>query len=119
MNPFQDLGHVNSNANASVNANPNLHFLTMTTNNNNSVAANVTIVKPKTPRSLSRIQGMTVGDVRQCFSQMRDMPSLTSNTTLWCGMTAGNFAFQYLVNTAGSSRRKSGTTSVNADRAGL
>lgn len=41
---------------------------------------------------------MTVGDVQQCFSQMRDMPSLTSNTTLWCGMTAGNFAFQYSEN---------------------
>lgn len=114
MNPFQDeLGHPpNSNIFLTTST-------TSTTSTETNVATNVTIVKPRTPRSLSRIQGMTVGDVRQCFSQMRDMPSLTSNTTLWCGMTAGNFAFQYLVNTAGSSRRKPGTTSVKADKAGL
>lgn len=62
--------------------------------------------KNKNARSLSRIHGMTVGDVRQCFSQMRNTPMLNSNTTLWCGMTAGNFALRYLVNTAGSLRKK-------------
>jgi hypothetical protein len=62
--------------------------------------------KNKNARSLSRIYDMTVGDVRQCFSQMRNTPCLKSNTTLWCGMTAGNFALRYLVNTAGSSRKK-------------
>lgn len=49
---------------------------------------------------------MTVGDVRQCFSQMRSTPCLTSATTLWCGITAGNFALRYLVNTAGASRKR-------------
>lgn len=49
---------------------------------------------------------MTVGDVRQCFSQMRNTPNLSSNTTLWCGITAGNFALRYLVSTVGSSRKK-------------
>ena len=49
---------------------------------------------------------MTVGDVRQCFSQMRKLPSLNANTTLWCGITAGNFALRYLVNTAGTSRKR-------------
>lgn len=137
MNPFQDLVKSKPNANvliseiATTNDTTNDTTSIVTTNivttnivttnivTTNVVTTNVTMVKPRTPRSLSRIQGMTVGDVRQCFSQMRDMPNLTSNTTLWCGMTAGNFAFQYLVNTAGSSRRKLGTTSVNADKAGL
>ena len=62
--------------------------------------------RTKHARSLSRIQGMTVGDVRQCFSQMRKTQGLTSNTTLWCGITAGNFALRYLVNTAGAARKR-------------
>ena len=62
--------------------------------------------RPKNARSLSRIHGMTVGDVRQCFSQMRSTPNLSSNTTLWCGITAGNFALHYLVNTAGAARKR-------------
>lgn len=62
--------------------------------------------KGRALRSLSRIEGMTVGDVRQCFSQMRATPCLTAETTLWCGITAGHFALRYLVNTAGSSRKK-------------
>ena len=53
--------------------------------------------RTKHGRSLSRIHGMTVGDVRQCFTQMRKTPDLTSNTTLWCGITAGNFALRYQV----------------------
>lgn len=61
--------------------------------------------RPKHARSLSRIHGMTVGDVRQCFSQMRNSPNLSSNTTLWCGITAGNFALHYVVNTAGAVRK--------------
>ena len=64
------------------------------------------VQRPKHARSLSRIQGMTVGDVRQCFSQMRSTSSLTSTTTLWCGITAGNFALRYLVNTSGASRKR-------------
>jgi hypothetical protein len=57
-------------------------------------------------KSLSRIEGMTVGDVRQCFSQIRTCYDLSANTTLWCGITAGEFALAYLVNTVGSSRKK-------------
>lgn len=69
---------------------------------------------PTTTKSLSRIHGMTVGDVRQCFSQMRTTSHLSSNTTLWCGITAGHFALVYLVNTAGASRRKR-SSSVSGD----
>ena len=69
--------------------------------------------KTKGNRSLSRIEGMTVGDVRQCFSQMRNTPNLTSSTTLWCGMTAGTFALRYLVNTAGSSRKRKSAPSAS------
>jgi len=70
------------------------------------VRQQMSVPRPKHTRSLSRIQGMTVGDVRQCFSQMRSTPCLTSATTLWCGITAGNFALRYLVNTAGASRKR-------------
>lgn len=68
---------------------------------------------PRALRSLSRIEGMTVGDVRQCFSQMRATPCLTAETTLWCGITAGHFALRYLVNTAGSSRKKRAADSAD------
>ncbi len=61
-------------------------------------------------KSLSRIEGMTVGDVRQCFLQMRTCSQLSSNTTLWCGITAGEFALAYLVNTVSGSRKKRSTS---------
>lgn len=60
----------------------------------------------KTTRSLSRISNMTVGDVRHCFAQMRSRPSLRSSMVLWCGMTAGEFALQYLIHTTGMARKK-------------
>jgi hypothetical protein len=37
---------------------------------------------------------------------MRNTPNLSSNSTLWCGITAGNFALHYLVNTAGAARKR-------------
>ena len=71
-----------------------------------TTASGAAHTKPRLNRSHSRIQGMTVGDVRQCFSQMRNTPFITANTTLWCGMSAGMFALRYLVNTAVCSRKK-------------
>ncbi len=69
----------------------------------------------KHSHSLSRIQNMTVGDVRQCFSEMRNTENLSSFTVLWCGLTAGQFALQYLVNTTGASRkRRTSYTSATA-----
>lgn len=59
-----------------------------------------------TRRSLSRISNMTVGDVRHCFSQIRSTVPLMTSTVLWCGLTAGEFALQYLVHTVGISRKK-------------
>lgn len=57
-------------------------------------------------KSVSRVTNMTVGDVRQCFQQMRNTPDLTSSTVLWCGVTAGQFALAYLLQTANSSSRR-------------
>lgn len=57
-------------------------------------------------KSLSRIPNMTVGDVRHCFSQMRNTMSLTTRTILWCGITAGEFALQYLASSSSTSRKK-------------
>lgn len=57
-------------------------------------------------KSVSRITNMTVGDVRQCFYQMRNTPNLTSSTVLWCGVTAGQFALAYLLQTANSTSRR-------------
>ena len=69
----------------------------------------------KKAQSLSRIQNMTVGDVRQCFSEMRSTHNLASCTVLWCGLTAGQFALQYLVNTTGSSRKRRTSFSYPTD----
>ena len=55
---------------------------------------------------LSRVTSMTVGDVRQCFQQMRNTADLRSSTVLWCGITAGQFALLYLLQTAHSSSRR-------------
>lgn len=58
--------------------------------------------------SVSRIHGMTVGDVRQCFSQMRVCPNMTHKSILWYGITAGKFSMLYLltpVNKTGPSPR--------------
>ena len=57
-------------------------------------------------KGTSRFNSMTVGDVRQCFQQMRSTPDLRSSTVLWCGITAGQFALAYLLQTAHSSSRR-------------
>ena len=63
-----------------------------------------------TPKSLSRIPNMTVGDVRHCFSQMRSTVYLSTKTVLLCGLTAGEFALHYLASSSGVSRKKRLTT---------
>jgi hypothetical protein len=60
----------------------------------------------KTP---SRISDMSVGDVRHCFSQIRSTTMLSSSTILWCGMTAGEFALQYLTQNMVTTRKKKRT----------
>jgi hypothetical protein len=57
-------------------------------------------------KNVSRINNMTVGDVRQCFQQMRNTPDLKSSTVLWCGVTAGQFALAYLLQTTNSTSRR-------------
>jgi len=49
---------------------------------------------------------MSVGDVRQCFLQMRNTADLKSSTILWCGITAGQFALAYLLQTTNSTARR-------------
>jgi hypothetical protein len=48
----------------------------------------------------SKIPNMTIGDVRQCFMQLRLMKkTVTSKTHLWNGMQAGEFAILYIIKT--------------------
>lgn len=58
----------------------------------------------------SKIPNLSIGDVRQSFVQLRMMgPSLTSDTMLFSGMTAGRFALLYIIKTykgAKTRRRK-------------
>ena len=134
MNPFLDRSSKNVSSTIAITRTPRTPRTPRMTRTPTTTTTTTTPPKPPKPtddilitnsrsknaRSLSRINDMTVGDVRQCFSQMRNTPSLKSNTTLWCGISAGNFALRYLVNTAGSSRRKTScTTSVTDDPAGL
>ena len=53
------------------------------------------------------IEEMSVGDVRQCFHQLRSAKdSLESSMTLWCGCTAGQFALKYLLYTTSNSAKR-------------
>lgn len=74
--------------------------------NNNSSVQNSSLPCLTMQKSVSRINNMTVGDVRQCFHQMRNTPNLTASTVLWCGVTAGKFALSYLLQTAHSTSRR-------------
>lgn len=51
---------------------------------------------PKIP-SKSRIGDLTVSDIRHIFCQLRCMPHLRPDTTLWCGLSAASFSLQYLL----------------------
>lgn len=72
----------------------------------NTKVQNYSLPSVTLPKSVSRINNMTVGDVRQCFHQMRNTPNLTASTVLWCGVTAGKFALSYLLQTAHSTSRR-------------
>lgn len=55
----------------------------------------------------SRILGMTVGDIRYCFQQLRQAgDNLTPNLVLYNGQCAGEFALCYLIETSNSMRNR-------------
>ena len=55
----------------------------------------------------SRICGMTVGDIRYCFQQLRSAgKDLQPELILYNGQCAGEFALQYLIETSNSMRKK-------------
>lgn len=58
-------------------------------------------------RAKSRIAGMSVGDVRYSFNQLRAAGErLTSKLVLYNGQTAGEFALSYLIETSNSMRKR-------------
>ena len=58
-------------------------------------------------RAKSRIYGMSVGDVRYSFNQLRAAGErLTSKLVLYNGQTAGEFALSYLIETSNSMRKR-------------
>lgn len=66
----------------------------------------------------SRILGMTVGDIRYCFQQLRNAGAcLTPDFVLYNGQCAGEFALCYLIETSNSmrNRRKRQSLSVRVD----
>lgn len=55
----------------------------------------------------SRIIGMTVGDIRYCFQQLRSAGSaLSPYLVLYNGQYAGEFALAYLIETSNSMRKR-------------
>ena len=55
----------------------------------------------------SRILGMTVGDIRYCFQQLRNAgESLTPDFVLYNGQCSGEFALCYLIETSNSMRNR-------------
>lgn len=55
----------------------------------------------------SRICGMTVGDIRYCFQQLRSAGSaLNPHLVLYNGQCAGEFALSYLIETSNSMRKR-------------
>ncbi|ACH46868.1 unknown [Feldmannia species virus] len=57
----------------------------------------------------SRICGMTVGDIRYCFQQLRNAGNqLCPEFVLYNGQCAGEFALSYLIETSNSMKRKKG-----------
>lgn len=55
----------------------------------------------------SRILGMTVGDIRYCFQQLRNAgDSLTPDFVLYNGQCSGEFALCYLIETSNSMRNR-------------
>lgn len=55
----------------------------------------------------SRICGMTVGDIRYCFQQLRSAGhALSPQLVLYNGQCAGEFALAYLIETSNSMRKR-------------
>tara|TARA_B110000027_G_scaffold121141_1_gene135098 strand:+ start:1186 stop:1521 length:336 start_codon:yes stop_codon:yes gene_type:complete len=55
----------------------------------------------------SKIPGLSIGDVRQSFQQLRVLgASLGCDSVLWNGQTAGAFALEYLIRTYEQKKRK-------------
>jgi len=55
----------------------------------------------------SRICGMTVGDIRYCFQQLRSAgAALSPQLVLYNGQCAGEFALSYLIETSNSMRKR-------------
>jgi len=55
----------------------------------------------------SRILGMTVGDIRYCFQQLRAAgDSLTPYFILYNGLYAGEFTLMYLIETSNSMKKR-------------
>lgn len=55
----------------------------------------------------SRICGMTVGDIRYCFQQLRSAGNaLSPQLVLYNGQCAGEFALSYLIETSNSMRKR-------------
>jgi len=55
----------------------------------------------------SRIDGMTVGDIRYCFQQLRNAgDDLSSDMILYNGKSAGAFALAYLTETSNAMRKR-------------
>lgn len=55
----------------------------------------------------SRILGMTVGDIRYCFQQLRnESDNLTPDFILYNGQCSGDFALCYLIETPNSTRNR-------------
>ena len=55
----------------------------------------------------SRICGMTVGDIRYCFQQLRQANAdLSPDFILYNGQCAGEFALSYLIETSNSMKKK-------------
>lgn len=55
----------------------------------------------------SKIPGLSIGDVRQSFQQLRVLGgSLNCDSVLWNGQTAGAFALEYLIRTYEQKKRK-------------
>jgi hypothetical protein len=66
----------------------------------------------------SRINQLTVGDVRYIFTQLRGCKTLDPNHTLWTGATAGRFSLDYLLQSssmAGGEARKAKSRLSKAD----
>lgn len=54
----------------------------------------------------SKIPGLSIGDVRQSFQQLRVLgPALNCDSVLWNGQTAGSFALEYLIKTYEQKRK--------------